>query len=232
MLPVIETPVFELEMPSTGKKYKYRPFLVKEQKSLLVAQESGEKTAVRETLFSVIDACLFNKVESNTLSDFDIQYIFVKLRAKSIGESVDLNVLCDTCDTKNKYTLQLDNIKPVKTDGHTNRLFLTENIGVVMRYPTFEEVQYLKENYTTETIHETISKCIDIVFDHDNVTMAKDVQPNEIMNWLDNLNQNHYKLFETFFKTQPTIKTNIDFVCSNCGTSNHIEVEGIDDFFD
>jgi len=232
MLPVIETPVFELELPSSGKKLKYRPFLVKEQKSLLIAQESDEKSAVRETLFSVIDACFFNKVESKYLPDFDVDYMFVKLRAKSIGESVDLVVKCKECGEKNSYVLKLDDIKAHRVEGHTNKIFLTENIGVTMRYPTFEEVEYLKSNYSVEVIYQTIVKCIDVIFDHDTVTMGKDVSFNEISDWLDNLNQNHYDKFENFFNTQPEIKTNIDFVCSSCSASNHLEVVGIEDFFD
>lgn len=231
MLPVIETPIFELTLPSSGKKYNYRPFLVKEQKALLVAQESGEKTAVRETLFSVIDACMFNKVSSKTLADFDVDYIFVKLRAKSIGETIELEIRCDNCETKNPYVLNLDQIEAHRIDGHSNKIFITENIGVTMRYPTFEEVEYLKNNNSIETVYETIVKCIDIIFDHDTVTLSKDISFTEISDWLDNLNQNHYDKFEHFFNTQPKIKTDIKFDCTNCNTKNHLVVEGIEDFF-
>lgn len=231
MLPVIDTPIFELTLPSSGKKYNYRPFLVKEQKSLLIAQESGEASSVRETLFSIIDSCLFNKVQAKHLPYFDIDFIFIKLRSKSIGETVELEVQCTECDTKNPYNLNLDSICAVRTDGHSNKIFLTENIGVTMRYPTVEEVDYLKTNYSVSSIYETIAKCVEMIFDHDTITLSKDISAQEIIDWLDKLQQKHYDKFEEFFKTQPVIKTDIVFTCGKCKAENKFVVEGIDDFF-
>ena len=231
-LPIVNTPTFELVLPSTGKTVKYRPFLIKEQKMMLIARESGDASSLLATLYSVIDACTFGKLNVESLSKFDVEYIFVKLRSKSVGEHVELNVVCDNCDAENPYTLNLDDIKVTKGENHSNKIMITSDMGIIMRYPTYDEISNLYENNTPETVFDLIISCIDQIFDTDSVTLSKDITREELTAWLDGLESRLYDKIETFFRTQPRVTTDISFKCKKCETENHYVIEGIDDFFE
>lgn len=230
-LPLVTTPKYTLTLPSTGKKYEYRPFLVGEQKLLMLALETGEGDDIINSIHQVIDICTFNKLNCKILPSFDTEYIFIKLRSKSIGEKLELNVTCKQCDAKNDYELDLDSIKVIKPKNHTTKIQLTPNMGVIMRYPTTEETDLVKARASVDTIYDVVANCIEQIYDDETVYMTKDFTKEEVSAWIDKLTQDQFDKIETFFENMPRVETRIEFKCKKCKEDNVILVEGIDTFF-
>lgn len=230
-LPVIETPVYEVTVPSTGKKIKFRPFLVKEQKILLMALDSDDTLEINRAIKEIIDSCTFNKLNIDTLPSFDSDYIFMKIRSKSVGEEIELSIKCSECNHPNDYAMNIDDLQIIKNEKHDKRIQITSNIGIVMRYPTMEELSNLRVNYNIETISNTVAACIDKIYDEEEVHDASASTVQERVEWLDTLNQDQYDKLESFFTTAPYLNTTIEFDCIKCKTHNKIVVEGIADFF-
>lgn len=230
-LPKIETPTYTLLLPSNGKKVKFRPFLVKEQKALLIAMESPEDGAMGATTLSIIQACLFDKIDVNKMPKVDVDYIFLKLREKSVGEQIELIVTCKDCGKKQDYVFDLTKVEINKPEGHDSNIKLTDTVGLIMRLPTYEEVSNLSQDYTVDNIYKTVVLCIEQIYDNDAVYLTKDMTFNTITEWVDGLNQDQYEKLEEFFRTAPSIRSVIDFKCKACGTENSIKLEGIEDFF-
>ena len=151
-LPKLDTPTYSLVLPSTGQEIKYRPFLVKEQKLLMMAQESKEQTNISETMSNVISSCTFNNIKTNQIPLFDIEYIFLKIRSKSVGETQEIRVLCpDDGETYGNVTLNLDEIEVQMTEGHTNEINLTDKIKIIMKYPQLKDMRGLDSIDTVQT---------------------------------------------------------------------------------
>lgn len=231
MLPKIETPRYTLVLPSSGKTVEYRPFLVKEQKSLLIALESPEDGVVEATTLAVVQACLFDKVDVKKLPKIDVDYIFIKLREKSIGEIIELIVSCGECQTAQDYILDLQEVKVETSPEHTANIKIENDIGIIMRLPTFQEVSYLSEHYTVENIYKTVVGCIEQIYDAETVHLTKDMKHEDIEAWVDDLKQDQYEKLETFYKTAPKIVSTIQYDCKSCGHTNKLLLEGIEDFF-
>lgn len=232
MLPKIETPSYSLNLPSNNKKVEFRPFLVKEQKALLIAMESPEDNAMTSTTLSIVEACLFNKVDVRKLPKVDVDYLFLKLREKSVGEQIDLIVTCSDCKATQDYVFDLTKVNVDRQKEHTNKIEITNNIGLIMRLPTFEEVSDLMNNYTVENIYKTVVRCIEQIYDEESVYLTKDMQIETIEQWVDNLTQEQYDKLEDFYRTAPRIVSQIEYDCKKCGAHNKLELEGIEDFFE
>ena len=167
-LPVLNTPTYEMEIPSTGEKIKYRPFLVKEQKLLMMAQESGDEAAQMRTVGEIVKNCTFNKIDKpDTMATFDIEYMFLMTRAQSVGSKIPMTVTCpDDGETKVEHEINIDEIKVKKTDGHTNVIMLTDDIGITMKYPNLDMVKkFTNTANITEVSFEMIKSCIQNIFD-------------------------------------------------------------------
>lgn len=232
MLPKIDTPVYKVKLPSNGKEIDFRPFKVKEQKALLIAMESPEDDAVEATTLSIVQACLFNKVDTKKLPKIDIDYIFIKLREKSIGEQIDLIVTCGECSHQQEYIFDLKTVEVKQHAEHSANIKLSDSMGLVMRLPSFEEVSNLNKDYTVENIYKTVVSCIDQIYDGDAVYLTKDKTFKEIEEWVDDLTQDQYDKLEMFYKTQPSIVSTIEYKCQKCQHNNKIKLEGIEDFFE
>jgi len=230
-LPFVTAPKYTLTLPSTGKKCEYRPFLVGEQKLLMLALETGEGDEIINSIHQVIDTCTFNKLDCRSLPSFDTEYIFIKLRSKSIGEKLELDVVCKECETKNDYELDLESIKVVKPKNHSTKIQLTTSMGVIMRYPTTEETDLIKSRKSVDTIYGVVTGCIEQIYDDETVYMAKDFSKEDINTWVDKLNQEQFDKIEKFFEDMPKVETRIEFNCKKCKEDNVIVVEGIDSFF-
>jgi hypothetical protein len=234
-LPLQSAPVYNLTIPSSGKKVNFRPFLVKEEKALLLAQQSEDMEVMTSTLKNIIANCVTDKIDVDNLAIFDIEYIFTQIRAKSIGEFSTLIFSCAHCNQENnkvKLDIDLTKIPIVKDPNHTNKIALFDNVGVLMSYPTIDTVKksFGKEQ-DIDAVLETVIDCIDAIYTDDEVFYSKDQSRAEVEEFVLNLTKEQFDKIEQFFVTTPQFKQDIDFDCPACGAHNHTVLEGTNNFF-
>lgn len=243
-LPKLDTPTYELEIPSTKKKIKFRPFLVKEEKNLLLSiQETDGKQIPYQTVKSLISSCLFDSVDVDTLTSFDIEWIVLQLRSKSRGKLVKLQFKCSNivegkeCGHTNKIEVDIDTIQIHWPENHNKQIILEDKtgIGVVMKYPAFGMLEAFseelsKENKNLTKIYDTIASCVDYIFDAKDV--YKDFTKQELMDWVETLNSKQFKLIKNFFDTIPKLYKDLEITCQKCGHTETIRLEGLQSFLD
>lgn len=228
-LPKLNTPTYELKLPSTGKTVKYRPFLVKEHKILMTLKDA-DNAEVYRVIKELIDVCTFNKLKINELANFDIEYVFIQLRAKSISESLDLIINCE-CGNKIEHSANLLDAKVVKKEGHSNKIQLTDSIGLEMRYPNFDEVIKAYENEDQEDIIKLVIKCIKGIYDKDNYWDSSEQTEEEILSFVNDFTRNQFDKVENFFVTMPKLEQTLETDCDKCGKHNVVKLEGLQSFF-
>jgi len=236
-IPIVTTPTYELKLPSSGKKIKYRPFLVKEEKVLLLAMETKDSAQIQSTTKTVINDCTFGSVDVETCPPFDLEYIILQLRIKSVGEKISPNFKCSECKTQNTVEIDLTKVEVVKTPEHTNTVKLTEHMGVIMRYPTIEDTSSMEEVDENDTKKNTersinlIASCIEVIFDKDKTYKTKDFTQQEVIDFIENLSQEMFQKIAKFFQEIPAIKQEVTFACSKCKHENKYTLRGMQDFF-
>ena len=238
-LPTITTPTYELKIPSTGKKIKYRPFLVKEEKILIIALESKNQNEITNAVKDVLKKCILTRgIKVDDLPTFDIEYIFLNIRAKSIGEDIKLIVTCpDDNETEVPVTIYVDEIKVVKPKEHTTDISLDKNLSLRMKYPSLN--QFIENNFETEDEPQTvvnktfklIADCIDTVFTEEEAWDAKDYTSDERLEFIEQLNSKQYKQVEKFFASMPKLSHTIEITNPNTKKKSSIVLEGLADFF-
>lgn len=227
-LPILnETPSYSMEIPSTGKKFKYRPYLVKEEKILLLANETKDREQIINAIADTISACTFGKVNVRDLTTFDLTYIFLKMRAKSVGETVTLQLPCGKCETRNEYTMNLDHIECPVGD-RSLMIDITDDIKVEMKYPnyTFTDIEQEQEG----TFH-LMANCIKAVITEEDRIDVNDEPIESIRAFLESMTREQFGYLTSFIKGLPTVEYTIDFHCHNCNEHNEIALKGIDNFF-
>jgi hypothetical protein len=241
-LPRLDVPIYEIKLISTGKTIRYRPFLVKEQKLFLMASESNDQVDTLKTIRQVLRNCILDDVDVDNLPTFELEWIFLHLRAKSVEEIVQLKYKCNNklaneegievqCKGVVEFDLNLMEIEPTKNPTHTNKIKITENLGICMKYPTIELVEKY-ENMTKEKVMlEVLVDCIDYIYDKDNIYYSKDNTKEELQEFIDNLQQKDLEKIKTFFETVPEIKKLLHFKCPKCGYEEDIVVKGLQNFF-
>ena len=237
MLPKLSTPIYELELPSTGQVIKYRPFLVKEEKVLVIALESEDTKQITNAIKTVIKNCIETKnVKVETLPTFDIEYIFLNIRGKSVGEEIEVNIICpDDGETTVPIKLSVDDIKVQKNPEHSNKIQLDDSVAMELKYPSLD--QFIKNNFdinSTDTIEqsfELISSCIDKIYTEEEVWSAADVTKKELMEFLEQLNSNQFKEIERFFETMPKLSHKIQVKNPNTEVESEVVLEGLSSFF-
>jgi len=227
-LPKLDTPIYELKIPSSGEKVKFRPFLVKEYKILLTTLESDSEEITR-IVSELVDVCTFNKLEMNKLANFDIEYIFLNMRAKSIGEKTHLTLQCEKCDNKIKFDLDITKANVEKDKSHSNKINLTDKIILQMRYPKFEEMIDIYQNFKTDKIVNLLSSCIVSVYTEDDI--YEDYTGEELLEFVNSFSKSQFELLESFFLTMPKLVQHIEQDCDVCGETNEVHLEGIQNFF-
>ena len=241
-LPTIAVPQYQLIIPSTEKKIKYRPFLVKEEKVLLIALESENQTNIINAIRTIISNCLYGDVNVNEMPTFDLEYIFLQLRAKSKGEVIDLKYECPKCKTELDVNINTEDVKVIKTPEHTNTIELDTDLGVVMKYPTIETqqmIQDINENKKSEIegIFTMITRCIDYIYDKDNTYPLKDHTEKEVDDFIDSLTDVHFQKISKFFDTMPVLKHEFKLNCTKkkkdktCSYKETITLSGLQSFF-
>ena len=238
-LPKISTPSYELELPSTGKTIQYRPFLVKEEKLLVIALESEDIKQITNAIKAVIRACILTKgIKVDTLPTFDIEYLFLNIRGKSVGEDISVNLTCpDDNKTQVTVNINLDDIKVKKSEDHSNKIQLDKNLMMELKYPSLNE--FIKNNFDPndtsrnpmEQSFDLVGSCIDKIYTEDEVWAASDCTKKEITDFLDSMNSNQFKEVENFFESMPKLSHNVKVMNPNTKVESDIVLEGLASFF-
>ena len=236
-LPKIATPTYELELPSTEETIKFRPFLVKEEKLLVLALESEDTKQITTAIKNVIKNCILTKgVKVETLPTFDIEYLFLNIRGKSVGEVLDVNIICpDDGETEVEVKIDLDEIKVKKNDDHKKQIKLDDSIMMEMKYPSLE--QFVKNNFdlndknAMDQSFELIASCVDKIYSEDEVWAAADCTKKEMTEFLEQMNSSQFKEIESFFETMPKLSHTITVKNPNTKKENEIVLEGLASFF-
>ena len=236
-LPKIVTPTYELVLPSTGKTIKYRPFLVKEEKVLVIAMESEDTKQITNAVKTVIKNCVETRgIKVETLPTFDIEYLFLNIRSKSVGEEIDVNIICpDDGETEVPVTINVDEIQVIKNDEHNNRIKLDDNVMMEMKYPSLD--QFIKSNFdisnnaNIDQSFDLIASCIDKIFTEEEVWTSSDVTKKELVDFLDQMNTNQFKEIEEFFNTMPKLSHEVQVKNPKTGVESKVVLEGLASFF-
>ena len=234
-LPKLNTPTYELEVPSTDEKIKYRPFLVKEEKILMIAMESKDNTQIVNAVKDIVSACTFDKIDISSMPMFDVEYIFLNIRAKSVGEVSKLRVLCP--DDKKTYTnidVDLTKVNVEIGEGHTNKIELTDDTGMIMTYPTIDS--FTETGITTvsaENMIELIGSCVLQIYEDkgEKVYQGKDQTKKELTEFIESMNTAQFKKVQKFFDTMPKLKHTVKVKNPKTKKSSDVTLNGLNDFF-
>ena len=236
-LPKISTPTYELELPSTGKTIKFRPFLVKEEKLLVLALESDDSKEITNAIKAVLKDCIQTRgVKVDTLPTFDIEYLFLNIRGKSVGEDIEVSVLCpDDGETYTEVQISIDDIKVTKDENHSNQIKVDDNLMMEMKYPSLD--QFVKSNFEfsngnqVDQSFELIASCIDKVYSSDEAWTTDDFTKKEVMEFLEQMNSAQFKEIESFFATMPKLSHEVQVVNPKTKKKNKVTLEGLASFF-
>jgi len=231
-LPKLNSPTYQLELPSTGEKLKFRPFLIKEQKILMMAQESGEETQIYSAMKDLVSSCTFGKVDAENSPVFDIEYLFLQIRAKSVGESTTINIICpDDGKTQVPVEINIEDITVNMTENHTNIVELTDKVKVYFRYPILSDMEGLKKGSTEmETLFHVINNCVHEIHDGDDVYHRVDMSDKEIDEFMDSLSTTQFESITEFFQTAPKLRHVINVTNPKTKKKNEVVLEGLQDF--
>jgi len=236
-LPTIATPTYELELPSTGKKVKYRPFLVKEEKLLVLALETENTKDITTAIKTVLKNCIQTRgVKVENLPTFDIEYLFLNIRGKSVGEEVDVNLIApDDGVTEVPVTINIDDIKIQKDKKHNNKVKLDESLIMEMKYPSLD--QFIKSNFdfseetSMDQSFDLIASCIDKIYNEEEVWSTSDCTKKEVKDFLEQMNSMQFKEIENFFESMPKLSHSVTFTNPKTQVESTVVLEGLSSFF-
>ena len=236
-LPTISTPTYELTLPSSNKKIKYRPFLVKEEKILIIAMESQDTKQIARAVKDVISKCILSKgIKVEKLSTFDIEYLFLNIRGKSVGEQIEVMVTCpDDNKTQVPMSINVDSIKVQKDENHSTDIVLDDTFTLRMKYPSLNE--FIKNNFSelekmnVDDTFDLIASCIDQVYSDDETWASEECTKKELTNFVESLNSSQFKEVEKFFETMPKLSHTVKVTNPNTSVESEIVIEGLQNFF-
>ena len=237
VLPKISTPTYELELPSTEQEIKYRPFLVKEEKLLVIALESEDSKQITNAIKNVIKNCIHTKgIKVESLPTFDIEYLFLNIRGKSVGEELEVNIICPDDETTNvPVKIDIDSIKVQFNEEHTKQIKIDKNIMMEMKYPSLD--QFIKSNFdfnngsAMDQSFDLIASCVDKIYTEEEVWSAADVTKKEIVDFLEQMNSAQFKEIEKFFETMPKLSHKVKITNPNTKVESEVVIEGLASFF-
>ena len=232
-LPKIVAPTYELELPSNKKKIKYRPFLVKEEKVLLIAMDSGDEKQVTQAVVDVINSCVTSRIKIEDLPSFDLEYLFLKIRAASVGEEITVNVVCmDDNKTKVQHTININDVQVFRPKGHNEKVMINKNVGVIMKYPKLDHfIDFGVRGETNMDGLDIIVGCIDQIFDGEDVTESSECTTKELKEFIESLTQRQFNKVSKFFETMPKLQHKFEVVNPNTKKSSTYTLEGLQSFF-
>ena len=232
-LPQVNSSRYSVFVPGLNKEVEFRPYLVKEEKILMMAMESSDQKQILGAIKDVIEACVFDNINVNNLAVFDLEVLFLHLRAKSVGEKINVNVKCqdEECQLESPIEINLDDIKAPVIEKDDNVVMLSDDIGMTLRYPSFEDIQRFDPEYLEKIdgIMELLVLCIENIFDTEEV--YENSSDKEKMEFIENLNTDQFQTISKFFDGMPSLKHDIEFTCVKCEKENKVELKGIQSFF-
>jgi len=232
-LPKLDSPVYELEQPSTGEKIKYRPFLVKEQKTLMMAQESEDEKQIKEALAGLISNCTFSEIDPYKVPLFDIEFLFLRIRGKSVGETIDLSLLCpDDNKTRVSKSVNLEDIGVNMKVGHTNEIEITDKIKMIMRYPTLNDMEDIDDVTQLGSVFPMILRCVHEIHDGEKIYNRVDMSEKDLEEFIDSLTGEQFERVGEFFETMPKVQHSVEVINPKTNKKGEVVIEGIQSFFD
>jgi len=234
-LPQVVLPTYELEIPSNGKKIKYRPFVVKEEKLLLLALETNDEKQIEEAVKTTLKGCIQTRVKIENLAIFDLEYIFLQIRAVSVGEIVEMKVTCKDDDTtKVQYNLNLSEVNVIKPEGHSNKIMLSDDMGVIMKYPQWNDFiigSVMGQSPSAEGIVEIIAECVDQIFDGEDVYDSSTTSKKEFVQFVENITNAQFEKIQEFFQSCPRLEHKFTVINPNTGVPSEFVLTGLSNFF-
>jgi hypothetical protein len=238
-LPRIDAPTYSLMLPVSKIEIRFRPFLVKEQKILLMAMEANDKQAIENNVHQILQNCILNDIDLENLPLVDIEYFFLQLRARSVGEIVDSKYKCENvvndkpCGNVMQTSFNLLDLKVNFSENQETDIKLSNNVGIKLKYPTFKVTKNLNQNDSvTKSAFEILVDCIDFIYDSDSVYYAHETPRQELMEFLESLTKEQFGKIEQFIQNMPKLNKNVDIKCSKCGYEHHLDIEGLQSFFE
>jgi len=232
-LPTMDLPTYELVVPSTKKKIKFRPFLVKEEKILLMALETNDEKNIRESIYELLKSCITTRIKLENLATFDLEYIFLNIRAVSVGEIVQMNVTCqDDEKTQVMYNLNLTEAEVVFPEGHTNKIMLTDTLGVMMKYPSFDG--FVESQFTEDKdfdVIKVVAESIDQIFQGEEVFDESTTSKKEFVQFVESLTSPQLEKIQEFFETSPRLEHKFKITNPNTGVESEYTLRGLQNFF-
>ncbi|MDB4339471.1 gp26 family baseplate hub assembly chaperone [bacterium] len=231
-----DIPQYELDIPSTGQTVKFRPFLVKEQKILLIAYESQDKKQILTAMLNTIESCVHDSIDVKKLSTFDVDYMFTQIRSKSVGEKTKLNGICNKCSNSTEIEINLEEATFDYVPNKNNIVNVSKDISIQMRYPSYFEiinnpVIISDESTAAEIMYETLMMSMESVMTEEENILISDEPRAEVESFINSLNNDQFKEINSFLENIPKLKYQLDYTCSSCGETNKKVLEGLDDFF-
>ena len=229
-LPKLATTKYELTLPSTGEKVEFRPFLVKEEKVLLTAQQAGTTMDQVRAIKEIVESCTFNSLNANELPFFDLEYVFLQLRAKSVGEKSKLQIACpDDGETKVEVEVDLTEVKVQREVGHDSQIKLTDDIGMILDYPKLDIMATIVNG--ADQTFEVIKGCVKQIYDAENVYDKNQMDPKELDEFIESMNHTQFQEMQNFFATMPRVKHTVKVKNPNTGVESEVVLEGMQSFF-
>lgn len=225
-----DAPKYSITIPSTGNEVRYRPYLVKEEKVLMMAFESGDQKQTLGAIVDTLKSCIQDDVDVNRLTTFDIEYLFTQIRSKSVGETATVYLKCSNCEHKNETDINISEVQ-VKVGENDNVIELTPNISVEMKYPSYTDIQSSDLNGDElEVGFNLVASCIDAILTEDERISTSDVSPKEVLEFIENMTQEQFQKIGEFMESMPAMMHTEDFACEKCGTQNSVTLRGMQDF--
>ena len=225
-LPKLNVPVYEAILPSTETVIKFRPFLVKEEKLLLTAMEDGSHSAIMLSIKNIISNCVQSEIDVDKLPLFDVEFLFLKFRAKSVGEISTIGLKCNECESTNQIELNMEDIKVDKPEGHNKKIMIDDNIGVMMSYPVISTDGILEQDGMA-----IAKSCISMIFTGEETHERDSFTDKELDEFLETMESKQFQKISNFFDTMPRLRHNVNFNCVSCSKDNSLVLEGLDSFF-
>ena len=234
-LPQVALPTYELELPSNGKKVKYRPFVVKEEKLLLLALDSKDEKEIESAVRNLLKNCIQSRVKLDDLPIFDLEYLFLNIRAVSVGEDIDMTITCtDDNTTKVKYSFNIGDVRIFRPEGHDTKIPFTDEYGVIMKYPAFHQFvagSLIGQDITPESVVEIVASCIDQIYDKEEVYDSSTTTKKEFVEFIENLTTQQFQKIQKFFETVPRVEHRFVVKNPNTGVPSEFVITGLSNFF-
>ena len=232
-LPKLNTVTYDLSLPSTGQKLEYRPFLVKEQKALMIAQESNDNKQIEKAFAQIINDCVIDDVDPYAMPMFDIEYIFLRIRGKSVGEKIQLNLLCpDDEETRVSVEIDLEEVDVQMQKEHTNTIELSNDVSMIMKYPCLKDMIGFDEEGEITNLFEMIKRCVSEVRQGETVYNRVDISDKELDEFIESMTASNFEDVTNFFQTMPKLMQVVDVTNPKTKKKNEIPIEGLQSFFD